>query len=253
MPDENRTWPQLLGDWAGSNQALGIAAGLGGLVGGGGGLYMASREKGRPGETPMERKQRLLLNAGVGAGLGATAAGGGIYGAGLLTNNNQDLTGPGTRRLADFMHWISGTNSGDSMTLPLGVEGAAVGAGAGAGIGQYFKRRALAKVRPAQKIVDELLQKVHNPAAYVPNMKPGTLPSQAKINAYLQGLQPSLNAGQAELARLSAAVPSRWRAFKGGAGLGAGAGVLASFIPGIMDHLADSWSGPGESTPPTQR
>lgn len=65
---------------------LAVASGLGGLAGGALLGTRAAMETDRPGETPAERRARLLRNAGAGVLGGGLGAGGLLYGTNLLLN-----------------------------------------------------------------------------------------------------------------------------------------------------------------------
>lgn len=92
MPEEQqsirapKSVSELLRAIASSPLAMGASTALGGLAGAGGAAYLASREQARRGETPEERKARILRNAAVGGALGGAGVGGSLYGAALLTN-----------------------------------------------------------------------------------------------------------------------------------------------------------------------
>jgi len=129
--------PELLRSLVTNPYAVGGATLLGGLAGGGGAAYMANREQNRPGETPEERKARILRNAAFGGLMGATGVGGSLYGTALLTNPVKSHYNPDSL----VGRWINSMRE-DGSTMATGV----LGAGAGGMIGSALHSKFAPKV-----------------------------------------------------------------------------------------------------------
>lgn len=143
MPDE-LSIPDQLAQYASDPKTMALVSGMGALLGGGSALYMANREKGRPGETPAERKGRLLRNLGVGAALGGTATGGGLYGTALLSN-------PGSSYLGDGLLGKFGkAMAEDGATMAAGTVGAGTGAGLATILQTLRNRKGIAPGTPGR-------------------------------------------------------------------------------------------------------
>lgn len=217
----------------------GVATALAALLGGGGGAFMASREKARDGETRQERTARIVRNAVMGAGMAGAGTAAALGGAGAIGRSVRE--GKITHNLKDLRNkWLGSPMS----AAPTGV---AVGGAVGYGLGRHAAidaridlqsqvnkatnaLQAAQKAMPSAKIAAKIAAKLGPEAAAA---------ALAKATMRVTSGQSAVEAAQAAQAAGLAGAGNTLKRALPSAGLGALIGGGVAIAPEIAQTVTD--------------